>query len=55
MDPIASPEIGKDPNKVPFWRTRIIALYIDWAKSFTCFRNLPHSDKIIMYIYIFVV
>ncbi|KHJ75530.1 hypothetical protein OESDEN_24854 [Oesophagostomum dentatum] len=35
-----------DENKMPFWRSRIIALYIDWAKSFACFRNLPHADKV---------
>ncbi|KAJ1352475.1 hypothetical protein KIN20_008815 [Parelaphostrongylus tenuis] len=45
-DPIASPKPGMDQNKMPFWRSRIIALYIDWAKSFACFRNLPHADKI---------
>ncbi|PIO75676.1 Ligand-binding domain of nuclear hormone receptor [Teladorsagia circumcincta] len=44
-DPIASPKPGMDENKMPFWRSRIIALYIDWAKSFACFRNLPHADK----------
>ncbi|KJH49942.1 zinc finger, C4 type [Dictyocaulus viviparus] len=45
-DPVAAPKPGMDQNKMPFWRSRIIALYIDWAKSFACFRNLPHSDKI---------
>ncbi|CAJ0591729.1 unnamed protein product [Cylicocyclus nassatus] len=45
-DPIASPKPGMDENKMPFWRSRIIALYIDWAKSFACFRNLPHADKV---------
>lgn len=45
-DPIASPKPGMDQNKMPFWRSRIIALYIDWAKSFACFRNLPHADKV---------
>lgn len=45
-DPIASPKPGTDENKMPFWRSRIIALYIDWAKSFACFRNLPHADKV---------
>uniref|UniRef100_A0A0K0CV00 Nuclear receptor domain-containing protein n=1 Tax=Angiostrongylus cantonensis TaxID=6313 RepID=A0A0K0CV00_ANGCA len=32
-DPIASPKPGMDQHKMPFWRSRIIALYIDWAKS----------------------
>ncbi|KAK5972956.1 Ligand-binding domain of nuclear hormone receptor [Trichostrongylus colubriformis] len=45
-DPIASPKPGMDEKKMPFWRSRIIALYIDWAKSFACFRNLPHADKV---------
>ncbi|EPB71741.1 Ligand-binding domain of nuclear hormone receptor [Ancylostoma ceylanicum] len=45
-DPIAAPKPGMDENKMPFWRSRIIALYIDWAKSFACFRNLPHADKV---------
>lgn len=45
-DPIAAPKPGKDQHKMPFWRSRIIALYIDWAKTFTVFKNLPHSDKV---------
>ncbi|KAK6036740.1 hypothetical protein COOONC_25755, partial [Cooperia oncophora] len=46
-DPIASPKPGMDENKMPFWRSRIIALYIDWANRFSCmFRNLPHADKV---------
>ncbi|GMR58981.1 hypothetical protein PMAYCL1PPCAC_29176, partial [Pristionchus mayeri] len=44
-DPIASPSC-LDEHKMPFWRSRIIALYIDWAKTFPTFRNLPHSDKV---------
>lgn len=31
---------------MPFWRSRIIALYIDWAKTFSTFRKLPYSDKV---------
>lgn len=42
-DPIVTP--SKDQLKMPFWRSRIIALYIDWAKTFTAFRKLPYSDK----------
>uniref|UniRef100_A0A915CJP6 Nuclear hormone receptor family member nhr-47 n=2 Tax=Parascaris univalens TaxID=6257 RepID=A0A915CJP6_PARUN len=45
-DPIAAPKPGKDQHKMPFWRSRIIALYIDWAKTFPVFRNLPYSDKV---------
>ncbi|VDK47635.1 unnamed protein product [Anisakis simplex] len=45
-DPIAAPKAGKDQHKMPFWRSRIIALYIDWAKTFPVFRNLPNSDKV---------
>lgn len=41
-DPIVVPE----SNKMPFWRSRIIALYIDWAKTFSVFRKLPYSDKV---------
>lgn len=44
MDPITCPHYGKDQQ--PFWRSRIIALYIDWAKTFSCFRMLPHADKV---------
>ncbi|KAF8386786.1 nhr-47 [Pristionchus pacificus] len=44
-DPIATPS-SLDEHKMPFWRSRIIALYIDWAKTFPTFRNLPHSDKV---------
>ncbi|TKR58595.1 hypothetical protein L596_030019 [Steinernema carpocapsae] len=44
-DPIAAPKPGKDIHKMPFWRSRIIALYIDWAKTFSVFRTLPYSDK----------
>ncbi|VDK53217.1 unnamed protein product [Cylicostephanus goldi] len=53
-DPIASPKPGMDENKMPFWRSRIIALYIDWAKSFACFRNLPHADKVIYWLCFFL-
>ncbi|VDL79355.1 unnamed protein product [Nippostrongylus brasiliensis] len=49
-DPIVSPKPGLDESKMPFWRSRIIALYIDWAKSFACFRNLPHADKVRFFI-----
>ncbi|TKR58594.1 hypothetical protein L596_030019 [Steinernema carpocapsae] len=45
-DPIAAPKPGKDIHKMPFWRSRIIALYIDWAKTFSVFRTLPYSDKV---------
>lgn len=41
-DSIVVPE----SNKMPFWRSRIIALYIDWAKTFSVFRKLPYSDKV---------
>ncbi|GMS80033.1 hypothetical protein PENTCL1PPCAC_2208 [Pristionchus entomophagus] len=44
-DPIATPSTVEE-HKMPFWRSRIIALYIDWAKTFPAFRNLPHSDKV---------
>jgi hypothetical protein len=37
---------NKEQQKMPFWRCRIIALYIDWAKTFTAFRKLPYSDKV---------
>uniref|UniRef100_A0A914NR44 Nuclear receptor domain-containing protein n=1 Tax=Meloidogyne incognita TaxID=6306 RepID=A0A914NR44_MELIC len=43
-DPIVTP--NKDKQKMPFWRSRIIALYIDWAKTFATFRKLPYSDKV---------
>jgi len=33
---------------MPFWRSRIIALYIDWVKTFACFRRLPYSDKVVL-------
>uniref|UniRef100_A0A914DNF5 Uncharacterized protein n=1 Tax=Acrobeloides nanus TaxID=290746 RepID=A0A914DNF5_9BILA len=45
-DPIAAPKPGKEQHKMPFWRSRIIALYIDWAKTFSSFRKLPYADKI---------
>ncbi|MFH4983316.1 hypothetical protein AB6A40_010025 [Gnathostoma spinigerum] len=45
-DPVASPKPGQDQQTTPFWRSRIIALYIDWAKTFAAFRDLPHSDKV---------
>ncbi|KAH7702664.1 CRE-NHR-47 protein, partial [Aphelenchoides avenae] len=44
-DPIAAPRPGND-EKMPFWRSRIITLYIDWAKTFSTFRKLPYSDKV---------
>jgi hypothetical protein len=31
---------------MPFWRSRIIALYIDWAKTFFAFRKLPYADQV---------
>lgn len=43
-DPIAIPK--QDNQKMPFWRSRIITLYIDWAKTFSAFRKLPHSDQV---------
>lgn len=43
-DPIVIPEESDD--KMPFWRQRLIALYIDWAKTFPTFRNLPYADKV---------
>lgn len=43
-DPIAAPILDK--NKMPFWRSRIITLYIDWAKTFSAFRKLPHTDQL---------
>ncbi|KAL7069719.1 hypothetical protein ACQ4LE_011183 [Meloidogyne hapla] len=43
-DPIVTP--NKDNQKMPFWRSRIITLYIDWAKTFETFRKLPYSDKV---------
>lgn len=45
-DPIAAPKPGTDKPNLPFWRSRIIALYIDWAKTFSAFKNLPYSDKV---------
>lgn len=45
-DPIATPKLDKNQRKMPFWRSRIITLYIDWAKTFNTFRKLPHSDQI---------
>ncbi|CAD5224789.1 unnamed protein product [Bursaphelenchus okinawaensis] len=45
-DPIAAPLPGTGQHRMPFWRSRIITLYIDWAKTFTAFRKLPMSDKI---------
>uniref|UniRef100_A0A0N5B8E0 Nuclear receptor n=1 Tax=Strongyloides papillosus TaxID=174720 RepID=A0A0N5B8E0_STREA len=44
-DPIVQPPRGSDQHKMPFWRSRIIALYIDWAKTFITFNKLPYSDK----------
>ncbi|EGT47166.1 CBN-NHR-47 protein [Caenorhabditis brenneri] len=35
-------------DKMPFWRQRLIALYIDWAKTFSTFRSLPYTDKVAM-------
>ncbi|VDD91837.1 unnamed protein product [Enterobius vermicularis] len=52
---LASPSLFNQPIEVkvlfktphlPFWRSRIIALYIDWAKTFPAFKNLPYSDKV---------
>lgn len=46
-DPIAVPKPdSSDKPHLPFWRSRIIALYIDWAKTFPAFKNLPYSDKV---------
>uniref|UniRef100_A0A915CW52 Nuclear receptor domain-containing protein n=1 Tax=Ditylenchus dipsaci TaxID=166011 RepID=A0A915CW52_9BILA len=45
-DPIVAPKSGNEQHKMPFWRSRIIALYIDWSKTFTAFRKLPYSDKV---------
>uniref|UniRef100_A0A914RD01 Uncharacterized protein n=1 Tax=Panagrolaimus davidi TaxID=227884 RepID=A0A914RD01_9BILA len=45
-DPIATPEENKDQCQMPFWRSRIIALYIDWAKTFFAFRKLPYADQV---------
>ncbi|VDM60281.1 unnamed protein product [Angiostrongylus costaricensis] len=46
-DALAAPSRFHQPINVRvMWLSRIIALYIDWAKSFACFRNLPHADKI---------
>uniref|UniRef100_A0A0N4Z4M6 Nuclear receptor n=1 Tax=Parastrongyloides trichosuri TaxID=131310 RepID=A0A0N4Z4M6_PARTI len=44
-DPIVQPPNNDDSHKMPFWRSRIIALYIDWAKTFPTFNKLPYSDK----------
>uniref|UniRef100_A0A914Y6P2 NR LBD domain-containing protein n=1 Tax=Panagrolaimus superbus TaxID=310955 RepID=A0A914Y6P2_9BILA len=44
-DPIATPEENKEQCQMPFWRSRIIALYIDWAKTFFAFRKLPYADQ----------
>uniref|UniRef100_A0A0N4Z105 Nuclear receptor n=1 Tax=Parastrongyloides trichosuri TaxID=131310 RepID=A0A0N4Z105_PARTI len=46
LDAIVEPTIDDDKYKVPFWRKRIITLYVDWAKTFSTFSRLPHSDKI---------
>ncbi|CAI5453561.1 unnamed protein product [Caenorhabditis angaria] len=35
-------------EKMPFWRQRLITLYIDWAKTFSTFRTLPYTDKVAM-------
>ncbi|CAD6186885.1 unnamed protein product [Caenorhabditis auriculariae] len=43
-DPLVLPH--HDNEKMPFWRQRLIALYIDWAKTFTAFKNLPYTDKV---------
>ncbi|VDK28200.1 unnamed protein product [Gongylonema pulchrum] len=45
-DPVVTPKPAKHKHKMPFWRSRIIALYIDWAKTFPVFKKLPHSDKV---------
>ncbi|KAE9550383.1 hypothetical protein FO519_006401 [Halicephalobus sp. NKZ332] len=45
-DPIATPADCKEHNRMPFWRSRIIALYIDWAKTFFAFRKLPYADRV---------
>ncbi|CAJ0946486.1 unnamed protein product, partial [Mesorhabditis belari] len=45
-DPIVTPKAGDEQKKMPFWRSRIIALYLDWAKTFSTFRTLPQADKI---------
>jgi hypothetical protein len=47
-DPIAAPNSDKNQRKMPFWRSRIITLYIDWAKTFSAFRKLPHADKVLI-------
>ncbi|CAB3398075.1 unnamed protein product [Caenorhabditis bovis] len=36
----------KADEKMPFWRQRLIALYVDWAKTFSTFRALPYTDKV---------
>uniref|UniRef100_A0AC35UID1 Nuclear receptor n=1 Tax=Rhabditophanes sp. KR3021 TaxID=114890 RepID=A0AC35UID1_9BILA len=33
---------------LPFWRQRILTLYIDWIKSIGVFRKLPRSDQEIL-------
>ncbi|KAF7638869.1 hypothetical protein Mgra_00001678 [Meloidogyne graminicola] len=43
-DPIVTST--SENQKMPFWRSRIITLYIDWAKTFSTFRKLPYSDKV---------
>ncbi|KAI6219600.1 Zinc finger and Nuclear hormone receptor domain containing protein [Aphelenchoides fujianensis] len=43
-DPIAAPEPGQ--SGMPFWRSRIVALFIDYLKTFGAFRKLPYADKI---------
>uniref|UniRef100_A0A914XGM3 Uncharacterized protein n=1 Tax=Plectus sambesii TaxID=2011161 RepID=A0A914XGM3_9BILA len=45
-DPVAVPRPCDDQRKMPFWRSRIITLFIDWAKTFPIFQNLPYTDKI---------
>uniref|UniRef100_A0A0N5B2T5 Nuclear Hormone Receptor family n=1 Tax=Strongyloides papillosus TaxID=174720 RepID=A0A0N5B2T5_STREA len=44
--PIVQPTMSDEKYKVPFWRSRIITLYVDWAKTFKAFNKLPYSDKI---------
>lgn len=45
-DPIVVPTLPNRDNSMPFWRSRITTLYIEWAKSFTAFQLLPYEDKV---------
>lgn len=49
-DPIVQPIKNDEKYKVPFWRSRIITLYVDWAKTFKAFNKLPYSDKVCLII-----